>query len=46
MVVSIMLVSPNLVYKPDSSHHKLVRLKDELDCLFTMKAVRKIRTDC
>lgn len=36
MVVSIMLVSPDLTYKPDSSYHKLIHIKDELDCVFTM----------
>jgi len=46
MVVSIMLVSPNVAYKPDSSYHKLEHVKDELDCLFTMSAVRKMRTEC
>lgn len=36
MVVYIMLVSPDLAYKPDSSYHKLVHIKDELDCVFMM----------
>lgn len=36
MVVFITLVSPNLAYKPDSSYHKLLCIKDELDCLVTV----------